>query len=246
MAKSFAPVAFLLLTLWSCNNKEVERLKVENDSLRAELLVRDEINVMLRDVNSLFDSIDVTRNTLRDDLGEGLPYENFTTRLRDIKSYVETTEDRISKVEKQLRNSKRNSDSYLKMLNALRAEFALRMEEVATLETDVAKYKEENAGLVNQVNQQKKEITEIKKNAAEEITKLDTKVKEISTAARASEADAFYTQAKTVEETANRTRLAPRKKKETLREALELYKKALSFGKTDAQADVTRLESKLK
>jgi len=42
-----------------------------------------------------------------------------------------------------------------------------------------------------------------------------------------------------VEEAANRTKLAPRKKKETYKEAIELYKKALSMGKTEAQAKLT-------
>jgi len=48
-----------------------------------------------------------------------------------------------------------------------------------------------------------------------------------------------------VEEAANRTKLAPRKKKETLREAVELYKKALSLGKSEAQDNITALEKKL-
>ena len=43
----------------------------------------------------------------------------------------------------------------------------------------------------------------------------------------------------------HRTKLAPRKKKETLREAIELYKKALSLGKTEAQERITALESKI-
>jgi hypothetical protein len=48
-----------------------------------------------------------------------------------------------------------------------------------------------------------------------------------------------------VEEAANRTKLAPRKKKETLKEAIELYKKALSLGKQEAQARIAELEKKI-
>jgi hypothetical protein len=48
-----------------------------------------------------------------------------------------------------------------------------------------------------------------------------------------------------VEETANRTHFAPRKKKNTMREALELYKQAQVFGKDEAQAKIDELEKRL-
>ena len=51
--------------------------------------------------------------------------------------------------------------------------------------------------------------------------------------------------AQAVEEAANRTKLAPRKKKDTYKEALELYKKSVSLGKAEAQAKVDELEKKL-
>jgi hypothetical protein len=51
--------------------------------------------------------------------------------------------------------------------------------------------------------------------------------------------------AQAVEEAANRTKLAPKKKKDTLKEAIELYKKALSLGKTEAQDKITELEKKI-
>lgn len=247
MAKIFAPLAFIgLLALCACNNKEVERLKFENDSLRAELLVKADMEAVMSDVRILLDSIDLGQEGLRKDMGEGLANDDYTGRLRNIKDYVSSTEERIAKFEKQLKASNRNANSYMKMLNALRSEFALRMEEVASLETEVLAYKQENAGLISQVKTQQKEIEDIKQTSTAEITKRDTKLKEAEDAARHREADAYYTQARTVEETANRTRLAPKKKKETYREALELYKKAYSLGKSEAQEDITKLESKLK
>ena len=42
-----------------------------------------------------------------------------------------------------------------------------------------------------------------------------------------------------------RTKFAPKKKKETKREALELYKLSLSLGKTDAQSKIDELEKDL-
>ena len=62
---------------------------------------------------------------------------------------------------------------------------------------------------------------------------------------KVSEGDAYYMRAQAIETAANRTRLAPRKKKETMKEALELYKKALSLGKSEAQAKIDQLEKRL-
>jgi hypothetical protein len=60
-----------------------------------------------------------------------------------------------------------------------------------------------------------------------------------------SEADSYYARAEAVEEAANRTKLAPRKKKETLKEAIELYKKAQSLGNTKAQAKIDELTKRV-
>jgi len=57
---------------------------------------------------------------------------------------------------------------------------------------------------------------------------------------------AFHAQGQALEEAANRTKLAPKKKKETYREALELYKKAQSLGSDKAKAKVDELTKKVK
>ena len=62
---------------------------------------------------------------------------------------------------------------------------------------------------------------------------------------KVSEADAYFLRAMAIETAADRTRLAPRKKKQTLREALELYKKAASLGKEEATAKISQLEEQL-
>ena len=51
---------------------------------------------------------------------------------------------------------------------------------------------------------------------------------------------------KAVEEAARRTKLAPRKKKQTLMEALELYEQALVRGKEEARSKVDELKRRLK
>ena len=62
---------------------------------------------------------------------------------------------------------------------------------------------------------------------------------------KVSEAEAYYARAQSVEEAARRTKLARHKRRETYREALELYKKAFSLGKTEAKENINQLEKKV-
>ena len=74
---------------------------------------------------------------------------------------------------------------------------------------------------------------------------IEARVQELMIQSKVSEAEAYFTRAQAIEKAADRTKLAPRKRKETIREAIDLYKKALSMGKTEAEAKITELESRL-
>lgn len=238
-----------IILLASCGSKETERLRTENDSLRNELDTRHAMVGIMRDVKGLIDSIDASRHVLRADLGEGMTYDNFSSRLKNINEYVKKTQDKIKTVEKELRSSNRKVEAYLMMMDALKSELQIRIQEVASLEEAVDQYKAENKGLLQTVKLQQVEMTELQSKIdakQQELTLLEAKVKEMVGTFKMSEADAYYARAKAVEEAANRTRLAPRKKKETYKEALELYKKSLSLGKQEAKSNIAQLEKKIK
>jgi hypothetical protein len=80
----------------------------------------------------------------------------------------------------------------------------------------------------------------------QELSLIEAKVQEIMVQSKMSEGDSYFARAQAVEEAANRTKLAPRKKKETFKEALELYKKALSLGNDKAQRKIDALTKKVK
>jgi chromosome segregation ATPase len=238
-----------IFALASCKQEENRMLRAENDSLRGELVSRNDMVAVMKDVKFLIDSIDLSRKSLRADLHDGMSYDNFTGRLRDINSYVKETQSRLTKVERQLGKTNKNASAYLMMVDALKSELSIRIQEVASLETAVSEYKKENEGLVNQVKLQQTEMADMQQKIEEkqqELAILDAKVKEMVGTFKMTEADAYFARAQAVEEAANRTKLAPRKKKETYREALELYKKALSLGKKEAKARITKLEAKVK
>lgn len=246
---SIPSLFMLLLILAACGKKEIETLRAENDSLRGELVSKNEMVSVMKTVKDLIDSIDVSRKVLRMDLNEGMSPDAVATRLRDINDYVKNTQNHISTVEKQLRATSKQNNGYIMMMDALKSELGIRVQEVASLESAIEEYKKENEGLVKTVKLQQAEMTEMQTKIEakqQELAFLDAKVKNMVSEFQVSEADAYFARAKAVEEAANRTRLAPRKKKETYREALELYKKALSLGKKEAQQRITNLEKKVK
>jgi chromosome segregation ATPase len=243
------PFLFSIVFLFSaCGTKENERLKVENDSLRSELDTRHAMVGIMRDVKGLIDSIDASRQVLRIDLNDGMSYDNFSDRLKNINDYVKQTSEKIKTVEKELKSADKKVSAYLLMVDALKSELEIRVREVNSLEAAVAEYKAENQGLLQTVKLQQTEMASMQHKIEakqQELTLLEAKVNEMVGNFKVSEAEAYYARAKSVEEAANKTRLAPRRKKETYREALELYKKALSLGKKEAQANITLLENKI-
>jgi hypothetical protein len=55
-------------------------------------------------------------------------------------------------------------------------------------------------------------------------------------------ANLYYEQAEALELAAKRTQFAPKRKRETKQEAIELYKLSLSLGKTEAESKISELE----
>jgi chromosome segregation ATPase len=238
-----------LVFVAGCNSKEVTRLQAENDSLRMELETRYSVVVTMKEIKVLLDSIDESRNALHVNLNEGTTYQDFTSRLTNINQYVKRTEDKIQKIEKDLKSTSGKASAYLMLVDALRDELGTRTTEVDELETQVENYKAENKGLIKTVNLKEGEIGDLHAKITvkqQELALIETKVNELVHNFKISEAEALYAHAQSVEEAAKRTKLAPAKKKETYKEALELYKKSFALGNQKAQEKVTELEKKLK
>lgn len=240
------PVVIIFI---SCDTKEKESLKTEVDSLKRELQTSNEMAQTLTDVGTLMDSIDANRQLLRVNMVEGTTYSDYSTRMKDINSYVKETQSKIEDLEKSLKTSKSNSNAFARTLKKMKADLESRTQEIAMLQEQVDKYRNENENLVNTVGLQEAEIAdkqELIETKSQELALIEARVQEIMIQSKMSEADAYFTRGQAVEEAANRTKLAPRKKKETLREAVELYKKALSLGKNEAQDKITDLEKRIK
>lgn len=238
----------LAAPLISCDNSEKETLKRQVDSLNIELQRSHQMSQTLTEVGTLMDSIDASRQLLRVNMVEGTTYDDYATRMKDINAYIKESTTKIDALEKSLKSSKANANAFSKTIKQLRAQLEAKGQEIALLQEQVEKYRNENQNLVTTVGLQEAEIADKQsmiESKNQELSLIEARVQELMLQSKVSEADAYYTRAAAVEEAANRTRLAPRKKKETLKEAVELYKKALSLGKNEAQAKIDELEKRL-
>ena len=232
-----------------CNSKELARLQIENDSLRNELASRHSVLTSLKDVRGLLDSIDASRNSLRANLSEGTSYEEFSTRLKDINEFVKMSEEKIGLIQNALKSSKHEAGAYLMLVDALKSEVQIRVDEIVKLEEEVGKYKAENKGLIEAIKLKEDEVKDINIKISEkqqELFLLEARIEAMVNTFKVTEADAYYARARAVEEAAKRTKLAPNKKRETYKEALELYKRSFSLGKKEAKTDIANLEKKIK
>lgn len=247
MVKNILFIAAIGASMMSCGG-EAEKLKSQVDSLKVELQTSQQFATTLQEVGVLMDSIDANRQLLRVNMVEGTTYENYTARMKDINSYVKTTQTKIDDLEIALKKSKSNSSALASTIKKLRADLETRNKEIAELNSQVDQLKNVNQNLITTVGLQEAELEDKEAQIIvkqQELALIEAKIQELMISSKVSEADSYFARAQAVEEAANRTKLAPKKKKETLKEAIELYKKALSLGKQEAQPKITELEKKI-
>jgi uncharacterized protein (DUF3084 family) len=230
--------------LVSCDSKEKARLQYKVDSLNTELQASQQVASQMKEVDVLIDSIDASRRVLRANVVEGSSYGNYSERLKDINSYIKETQTKIAELEKKSKNAAGMSSS----LRRLKADLELRQQEIAALQLEVSKMRAENENMAKAISSKDSTLLakdEVIKVRETDISSLETLMKDTNEQNKITTANLYYEQAKAMEKVADRTNFAPRRKKEAMREALELYKISLSLGKTEAQKKIDALEKEL-
>jgi chromosome segregation ATPase len=244
MKKLFG-VIVVVVALSGCNKQKEVALQKEVDSLRVEVSVNRQMAETLQEVGLMIDSIDANRHSLTTDLVEGTSYSDYSNRMRDINSYVASTQSKIDELETALKKSKGSASNFASMVKKLKKDLEIKTAELAALTQTVNKYRAENDTLIATVDLQTAEINDKEEQLVakqDQVTKLEDQVKQISDKAKVDMADAYYQRALALEEAAKRTHFAPKKKKNTQKEALELYKLAASEGKIEANDRIAKLE----
>jgi uncharacterized protein YhaN len=248
MLKRFFFILSVAGVLAGCDTRETMKLTLKVDSLQQELVTSQQAASTLQEVGTLIDSIDASRHLLRTNMVEGTTYDNYLTRMNDINNYVKETERKIRELEKASQKSRSTASSYAATIKKLKKDLEKTNQEMLALQETVSKYRAENDNLVQTVGLRDAEIRDkdeqIKLNQQELLT-METRVQELMVQSKVDEAESYFARAQLVEETAKRTKFAPRKKKATRQQALELYKMSLFLGKEEAQPKIAQLEDKL-
>lgn len=249
MKTRIAVVILITSFMASCGLKqEKESLQAKIDSLNTELAFQQQMAVVLENVGVLMDSIDASRNALRLNMEMGTTYDDYSTRLSEINQYVKDSERKIDELEKGLSKSNAVSKSYAASISRLKKELAEKTEQIAQLETMVAQYQAENKELVDLVELQTAELndkTSQIESKRQELEMLETRITELLTQSKVSQADSYFMRAQAAEEAARRTQLAPKKKKESYKEAMDLYQKAFDLGRADAKPKIEELTKRV-
>jgi chromosome segregation ATPase len=245
MIKRFILGVCVVGLLFSCRNEEKERaMQSQIDSLKTELHESQQTAQTVQEIGVLIDSIDASRQLLRTDMVEGTSYKDYKSRLQDISAYVKETQSKIAQLEKTAKNSR----AYASTIKRLKADLEARTQQIAALEQEVQNVRNENATLSRTVSARDSLITvnnqTIKLNE-ESLAALEQRVQEMNVQSKNNQAEAYFAQAQALEKAAERTKFARKKKKETQREALELYKMAQSLGKAEAEAKIQELEKEV-
>jgi chromosome segregation ATPase len=250
MKNQLAVLVIVTSLMASCGLKqENETLVAKIDSLNTELAFQRQMSAVLENVGVLLDSIDNNRNALKVNMEMGTTYDDFNTRLSELNQYVKDSEKKIDEMEKSLAKSNSSNKTYSNSIARLKKQLEDKTAQIAQLEATVAEYKEKNEQLGTLVELQNTELEDKSlqiEAKRQELTMLETRITELLTQSKVSQADSYFLRAQAAEEAARRTQLAPKKKKESYKEALDLYQKAFDLGREDAKAKIEEISNRLK
>ncbi len=176
---------------------------------------------------------------------EGISYATYIDRLKSINENIKTTQAKLASLEASAKAGNKKSSA---TIHRLKADLKSREAEIIDLQMEVVKLRDQNRKLFmgvamrDSIISSRDETIRLKEADIASLQGLAEDTNEIN---RLKVSNLYYAQAAALEVAAQRTKFAPRKKKETKREALELYRLALSMGNPNAQERITKLEKDL-
>lgn len=232
------------VVLSSCHKDENVQLRKEVDSLKWVLESSQNVEFQLNEIDDLLDSIDANRKILRATVVQDPEYRGYANRLRDLNFHIRDTQLKIEELEQASSKVK----ELLIAVQTLQTELALQADQFSALQKKGKLHRGEMDSMKRVVTHRdsllntREEVIKIKEA---DIAALETLIRENEENVKREMSELYYAQAEALEIAADRTNFAPQRKKETLREAIELYKISLSLGKVEAQEKIEVLEKKL-
>ncbi len=234
----------LPLLLFSCYKDENKQLRSEVDSLKWVLESSQKVEFQLDEIDAILDSIDANRNMMRARVVEDPEYKGYANRLRDLGFHIRDTQLKIQELEEASSKVR----GLLAAVQNLQNEMALQAAQFAALKKKGLQHAEQMDS-INSIVEHKDSLLhrneEVIKIKNADIVAFEVLLRENEEKMRREMSELYYAQAEALEIAADRTNFAPKKKKETLKEAIELYRVSLSLGKTEAQEKIEVLEKKV-
>lgn len=243
--KSYILTLAIAISIFSCDTRQKTQLQGRVDSLNYVLNESKKAEVVMNEVGVMLDSIDASRHMLRAGIVEGISYADYISRLESINTGIKNSQEKIANLEKSLKNSKHTSSAAIRRL---KTDLEVRSREIVSLQMEVVNLREQNSKLTSRIIHKDSLLSskdEMIKLRNEDVASLEGLVQDINDQNKIKVAGLYYAQAEALEVAAKRTKFAPRKKKETKREALELYKLSYSLGNVNALTKIQALEKDL-
>lgn len=234
--------------LSGCNIKENERLKAKVDSLQSEVMAGQKAAAMLTEIGHMLDSINTKQSAIRQEVVSQTNYKDFSHLVSDLSSYIREAQNKLQALENSFKESQSSVNAYAIVISKLKKELEINSEQLALLKEEAAKYKVENQNLSKNMAHKDSVLSQnagLIKVQEQNLAALEAKVTEVNKISVETQADLYFKQGQALELAAARTHFAHKKKKETMREALEFYKRSFALGKTDAKAKIEELEKVL-
>jgi len=233
--------------------EEMKQLKEENEQLKFSLgesnTFAEELNNKMGKIDVLMDSIESAEKSLTRSLAEGTNYDDYSDRLRNVKAYIENSKKEISKLEGSLSKTLSQNKLFMRQIKDLKSSIAEREKTIIELSEQVEGFKEENTALIKTVDLQKGEILAQERAINDkkiELAMLEAKIDGLKGDLQVSIANAYFEQAEANVKLAEKTKLAPNKKKQHYQDAYDLYKKSFEAGKQEAYKKMEEIEPELK
>lgn len=238
---SFFIAAVTATMLFSCNDAKYDALARQNDSLRHELQKAESVIAKFSSVSKALDSLEGFKSVAKRS-ATGAPHEVMASRIHGIHDHVVRTEAKVNSLDKALRSTRHENSAYVMMVDALKSELQIRVDEVTVLEGNITDVESMNEELKSENEKAVNGLLSTINEKQTLLAGLQSRLDKLQVDFRHTEAEAVYARAQAVEESARKTRFAPVKRKEAFAEALELYKKAKSLGKAEAEFNIQSLE----
>lgn len=222
------------------NENEVLLAKV--DSLERAIETNEYTVGLLESVSQYLDSIDTYRQWVSINLETGVTEEEFIGRMKNLYQYVQKAEWTVGELEKTRTN-------YGSQVKRLKTEIEDKNDKIKRMQISVDQSKDDIRLLQFRLVRKQQDLMEKEASLAftkKELSVANEEIQGLMRKVQLNEAEIHFALGEGMEEVANKIRFAPKKKRESLEEALKSYTVAYEMGYEPAFGKVNQLKAQLK